>query len=101
MLLKTSLLFCSGFTTITSSTINMQVYPNPNNGEFVVALNSKYNTQAALQVFNSLGSLVQQKELKLNGEHKESINLKHLNKGVYYVRLQSDNELLVGKVVVQ
>jgi hypothetical protein len=69
------------------------IYPNPNNGSFVIAPNS--TTKQSMQVYDVNGKLVLNQTI--NG--KTSIDASKLNEGVYNISLQS-NEGVVNKRLV-
>jgi hypothetical protein len=70
-----------------SSTIN--VFPNPNNGEFNVNLNS-ISENTIIEVYNAIGQLiVKQKANRLNN----SLNLKNEVNGIYTIRITENGEV--------
>ena len=71
-----------------SSTIN--VFPNPNNGEFNVNLNS-ISENTIIEVYNAIGQLiVKQKANRLNN----SLNLKNEVNGIYTIRITENGEVI-------
>jgi hypothetical protein len=71
----------------------VSIYPNPNNGSFVIEPNS--TTKQTMQVYDVSGKLVLSQTI--NG--KTSIDASGLNEGVYNISLQS-NEGVVNKRLV-
>lgn len=68
------------------------VYPNPNQGRFVIKKNG------GLEIYNSLGKrIIQQKLISENTE----IDISNQPKGIYYVRLKSNNKIQIQKIVIQ
>jgi len=65
----------------------IQLFPNPSNGYISISNFSK-NENQSLEIYDSNGQLKHQ--LK-NIEHNEMIGLKHLESGVYFIRLVSDS----------
>jgi GH35 family endo-1,4-beta-xylanase len=81
-----------GVSEISESTL--KVYPNPATS----VLNIDYdNAPYNVLLFNSVGVLVQS-EVAENPSHK--MNVGHLNKGLYLVRIQDDEENTVTKKVI-
>jgi hypothetical protein len=81
----------------------MQVYPNPNNGNFTIALRLGDNTQEnfTLSVYNSLGILLQTTKLK-DRQESLKIDLTQSAKGVYMIKLTSDKgQATMKKVIVE
>ncbi len=77
------------------------VYPNPNQGSFMVDLNLSGSDTWTLKIFNLLGSEVHAEALGVvNGNMIKSIDLQENVKGIYYVQLSSDRDTLRKKVIV-
>jgi PKD repeat protein len=85
-----------------SQKINAKVYPNPNNGLFTLEVNSAEQDQLDLQIFNSLGELVYQEQMNVSGTLHKQINLNYLSNGVYFIRLQSSNQMIMmQRLIIQ
>jgi type IX secretion system substrate protein/VCBS repeat protein/FG-GAP repeat protein len=76
-----------------SSNNEISIYPNPNNGSFVIEPSSE--TKQSMQVYDVTGKMVLSQTI--NG--KTSIDASSLNEGVYNISLQS-NEGVVNKRLV-
>ena len=85
--------FGSGIKQVTAINNQVSIYPNPNNGSFVIEPNS--TTKQTMQVYDVNGKLVVSQTI--NG--KTTIDASNLNVGVYNISLQS-NEGLVNKRLV-
>ena len=80
----------------------IRLFPNPNDGSFIMELNCEKNEQAKLQIFNPLGQLIMEEALEVNRYLRKQIQLNSHAKGVYYVRLQSNQGLVYReKVIIQ
>lgn len=75
------------------------IYPNPTNGEFWLSVSKtgKYK----MIILNSLGVIVYENSLVLNGSSGQFIDLNNLSSGLYSIYLKSDYEILIGKFVVK
>ncbi len=80
--------------------MSFNVYPNPNQGEFVIRGNFDNYTILDLTVYNVLGETV--KELQLNTSDKETrIDLK-VESGIYFLSVQGNgNEAWRKKIVIE
>ena len=69
----------------------LKVYPNPNNGLFIIEGNADY------QLINSLGQVV------LSGvcEGKCQIDAQGLKQGVYFLRLNGENDCRTEKIIIE
>jgi hypothetical protein len=81
--------------------ISISVFPNPNNGIFTLKINSENPQRVNISIFNNLGSMVASEQIDVNGSINKTINLNHLSKGIYYLRMQTANDVVVRKVIVQ
>ena len=73
------------------------VFPNPSNGEFTISCsNHEINL---FKIFNILGVEIYRNENLL--ENNYSINLSHFAKGIYYMQIQTAEEILDKKIIIQ
>ena len=89
----------SGEVTVTIRNVGMdenamsalKVYPNPNNGLFIIEGNADY------QLINSLGQVV------LSGvcKGKCQIDAQSLKQGVYFLRLNGENDCRTEKIIIE
>lgn len=87
--------------TINTSANLFQVIPNPSNGE--VKINISVDNQAVynLNVRNILGQTVYTDILSVNGAKTERLDLSSMEKGVYFLTLENDNERLQKKLILK
>lgn len=74
-------------------TFTMEVYPNPNNGQFTL----KMNQLAKVDIISAVGHIVYSKQLI----GKETIDLSQQAEGVYFIKVETDTESLVEKIVIR
>ncbi|MEO9220067.1 MAG: T9SS type A sorting domain-containing protein [Bacteroidia bacterium] len=85
-----------------SSTDILSLYPNPNNGQFTLSLNTTDNNELKITVVNVLGKEVYNQNQYFNkGENLLQIQLDKLPKGIYFVRVQNGNKQLQHKFIYQ
>lgn len=85
---------CIGINELTGATVPvMDVYPNPNNGEFVV----KSDMPMHVVIFNELGQAV--KEVELNETVMET-SFNGLSGGIYFIVGESNGTRVTRKLVV-
>ncbi|MFT3680668.1 MAG: choice-of-anchor J domain-containing protein [Ferruginibacter sp.] len=77
------------------------IYPNPNNGRFVIhhyATDPPVNLKS-VQVYTITGQLIWQKEYNGNAERKIMIDLKNNAKGTYMLKIIYKNKTVVEKII--
>lgn len=77
------------------------VYPNPSTG--LITLNYSLNNSEIVKttILNELGQVVYgNTEQKNAGNITEQLNLEGLSSGIYSLRMQTDNSIMVSKVVL-
>ncbi len=80
----------------------LQVYPNPNNGVFVVRFNLGTEDDVVIRVLNHLGAEVYKEELtSANNTGDKEIDISSFAQGIYFISVSSENESLLKKVVVR
>lgn len=83
-----------------STKLNAIIYPNPNNGEFTVTINNKISNNASIKVFSILGKIVYSDYIELNNNNFINLNLSHLEEGIYYITLNSNNNIISKKIII-
>jgi len=78
----------------------VSVYPNPNNGEFTLSLNSTTG-KVNVGVYDARGRLILGKTISNTGIITETINLNNVQSGVYLITIQDGNRKTTKKIVVQ
>jgi len=73
--------------------LDMNVFsisPNPGNGIFILQLPVLAEKELMkVKVYNTNGRIVWQNEMRYDGAHTMTLNLSHLNRGIYYISIQS------------
>ena len=77
--------------------VDFNVYPNPNNGNFIIRITGEIQPYI-VEIFNNLGGLLG--SINCNDE-TININRTDLNPGIYYVKITMNEKIVVKKVIVQ
>ncbi|MCB8995112.1 MAG: T9SS type A sorting domain-containing protein [Bacteroidales bacterium] len=80
-------------------TSEVNVYPNPNNGQFTLDVPAKNFQNAKFEVINSQGKVVYKN--KLDNQNRRSIDLSSMASGIYVIRLYSENSILNQEFVIK
>jgi hypothetical protein len=81
---------------LTETDKSVKIYPNPTNGKITVEL-TNYDKMAQIDIYNTLGSKV----YSTSTIRSIDLNLGHVEKGLYVVRITSDESVQTRKVIVQ
>lgn len=93
--------FSTGVGSNAVASAQFEVSPNPSNGEFKLNITTETSTAYNLNVRNMLGQTVYTGLIRVNGPTTERLDLSGLEKGVYFVTLENENEKLLKKVVLK
>jgi hypothetical protein len=77
--------------------MQVKVYPNPNKGSFKVDL-TNFENSATITVYNVLGSIFYMS--KSDQMTSNEITLPTIRKGIYFVKVTSNNKQFVKKIIV-
>lgn len=77
---------------------SVSISPNPNNGVFVINVNTPNSKNINVNVVNVLGETI--KTINIVASSQEQINLSELCNGVYYLQINSGNDTVVKKVII-
>ncbi len=82
------------------NTPNILVYPNPNNGKFIIELNSLKSGNGNIIIYNTIGEKVLIKSVTtLKNQNKIPIDLSNLANGIYHVSFTLDDEIYNSQVI--
>jgi hypothetical protein len=73
------------------------VYPNPSTGVLYIVNSSSIKEESQIQVINSIGQTVLEETITNN---YKNIDLSKLNNGVYFVKIVSDKQSVIKRVVL-
>jgi len=85
---------CTGFNTLTGNTSTINIYPNPNNGNFVIDMTSA--SERTIEVIDISGRVVL---MIKSSESSIPVNISDLTNGMYQVRVRSEFEQSIFKVI--
>jgi hypothetical protein len=86
----------------TNAGINLNIYPNPSNGNFTVIFNAMHNTEAAISVTDMAGKVVYSTITTGNaGTNSISVDASTLSQGIYMVQIETNEGKAVSKIQVR
>jgi hypothetical protein len=81
------------------ATNELMIFPNPSEGQFI--LRSELGKEYEVMIMNSNGQVVYDRRLSFNASRDHMIDLSGNAKGLYFVRLMNEGEVITKKVIVQ
>lgn len=76
----------------------VQIYPNPNTGNFFLSFNNSLNDKVSVSVYNVIGETVYQETEVYSYPHE--INLPNASNGIYSIKIFYHNHEINRKVIV-
>lgn len=80
--------------------LDFTIFPNPNEGNFVVQFNQTHFSNPTFSLYNSMGQIIFEKSYSFKKQIDFQVNRNELEKGIYYLNVRSDNGYLSKKLVV-
>ncbi|MEW4923610.1 reprolysin-like metallopeptidase [Algibacter sp. 2305UL17-15] len=98
-----SLEFCTTtFKLIEDTFVGFSVFPNPNDGVFNIKLNTSADERdLKLEVFDMKGRFIHTETFNGASKITKSIDLNHLQGGMYFLNLYDTNKVYTHKIVVK
>lgn len=105
----------NGCTTVATSTVtveaclaipeslssNFTLYPNPNTGEFNISFNETLKGNVTVKILNATGSELFNKVINISqAKQVESFNVSNLSRGIYFIKVDSNNGSTVQKLII-
>jgi hypothetical protein len=87
-----------------TSTLKLQVSPNPNNGNFVVTFNLTQLSKVKITLYNTEGKKIEEKKLNdvVIGENTFQRKFKNLDKGgTYLLTIETESEKITQKISIE
>jgi hypothetical protein len=78
---------------------NVSIFPNPTKDFLTIENNSDQELEEVI-IYNTLGEQILRKSTSIYLNGNETIQLDHLDAGIYYVKMRSGNAWMSRKVVV-
>ena len=87
---------------IENNKLSVNIFPNPNDGRFIIKIYSKEHCKFAINIYNTLGKLVySEKNLKVDTQNQINMNIGNLPKGLYFVVINDKKNYISKRVVIQ
>jgi len=98
----TTIDFVLGANDFGNEIVQADVFPNPNNGSFLIDIRNTEASSIDFKLLDITGKVIQQASLIVSNQQvQHSVQARDLPSGIYLVRLQSDNGLKTIRMVVE
>ena len=92
---------CTGINSISQYGV-MGIYPNPNNGAFVIDVPQGISGIYIIEIRNAISQLIYTDKIQVSGAGvKKEINISKESKGVYSLTIQSGQAKVIRKIIVE
>jgi hypothetical protein len=80
----------------------VSIFPNPNNGSFMLNYTSTSNQKVSLKLYDRIGRMVYSSEVKVtSGSNPIEMNIQNLNSGIYMFELINEQGKQTQKIVIE
>ncbi|MEZ5055976.1 MAG: PKD domain-containing protein [Saprospiraceae bacterium] len=80
---------------------SLDIFPNPNNGQFVVRMNGNASEFVDFKLMNNLGQIIHNEKVGFrSGNLNKEFNHLNLSSGVYILQIRSGNQAVYRKIQV-
>jgi hypothetical protein len=83
------------------TTDEFTVYPNPNNGQFMIEMNLVERQDVILSIFNSNGQLVREFKFDDIDSFSRQIDMNNVAEGLYLIRINAAGKMFNSQVVIR
>ena len=84
------------------SDIVVNLFPNPNNGNFIIDFETGNAAVVDIEIINQIGALVYaERNINVNGVFNKELKLNYLPDGIYYMIINGSNINISKKIIIQ
>ncbi len=85
-----------------SAVTELDIYPNPNKGQFTIQLDNDSMEKCVIEVYNVLGEQILTETVTINyGLNSINIDIRKATHGIYMISIKSEKENFIGKVLIE
>lgn len=77
------------------------IFPNPNQGEFTIKLNSSTDSKIKVDVYDIRGRLIYNNSYQNNSNFKQTISLDNVQSGMYLVKVSDGEKSTTKKIIIE
>ena len=81
--------------------LQFKLFPNPNNGEFTIKLNTTSNEDIVVLVYDIRGRFVNRKSFVNTSDFSQVVSLNSIQSGVYFVKISDGQHQSIKKILIK
>jgi hypothetical protein len=91
-----------GIENVSQKSIEINIYPNPSQGQMTINFSSLDNSSILIHVLNIDGKIICNSNLKtVTGANYFNLDVSNLSKGIYFLELTSNKDTQIRKIVLE
>lgn len=79
----------------------INIYPNPSKGVLNIDIKNSASKNNSMVIYDIMGKIIKQLELENSSDIIDTINLKDLNPGIYFLKLKLGEKILSKKIILE
>jgi len=83
---------------LTNNNLNIKIYPNPSDGNFNIIFDDIIMHDAVIEIFDIQGKSLYKNSININ---TKSIDISNFSKGIYFLKVRTNNEVKVEKIILE
>ncbi len=85
-----------------NNNLNVNIFPNPNNGSFTLEINSEKIDNISINIINIIGvSVFEYNNIIVIDNYIENFDLSFLPNGVYFIKVNCYNNFITKKIIIE
>jgi len=80
---------------------NFEIYPNPNKGVFNIKMNTTFESEVDIIVYDIRGRRVYNMHYESSTNFKEEVKLNSVQSGLYFIEVNNGSKKIVKKIIIE
>jgi PKD repeat protein len=77
----------------------IDLYPNPTNDKITIGINDLSLTEGFVSILDITGKIIKVESIQVNAENKMMLDLSNLSNGVYFIKIENDDQVVVKRII--
>jgi len=80
---------------------NFEIYPNPNKGVFTIEMNTLFESEIDIIVYDIRGRRVYNRHYESSSNFKKEVKMNSVQSGLYFIEVNNGSRKIVKKIIVE